>query len=150
MEMAPQMASHTPWFPAASSRLVAYTVRHTPRSVALAPQAFLTPQYLAIAMEYASGGDMFEHVVRKGGLKENEARWFFQQLTVGVDYVHKMVRRLCPPCSTSYLIPPFAMKRSCQTRRGMVVICYAGRRKQGHQTGEHPFGRQPPTAGEDL
>ena len=45
-------------------------------------------------MEYASGGDMFEHVVRKGGLKENEARWFFQQLIVGVDYVHKMVRLL--------------------------------------------------------
>ena len=54
-------------------------------------QAFLTPQYLAIAMEFASGGDMFEHVVRKGGLKESEARWFFQQLIVGVDYVHKMV-----------------------------------------------------------
>lgn len=43
-------------------------------------------------MEFASGGDMFEHVVRKGGLKESEARWFFQQLIVGVDYVHKMVR----------------------------------------------------------
>ncbi len=37
-------------------------------------QVFLTPQYLAIAMEYVSGGDMFEHVVRKGGLKESEAR----------------------------------------------------------------------------
>jgi len=34
-------------------------------------EAFLTPQYLAIAMEFASGGDMFEHVVRKGGLKES-------------------------------------------------------------------------------
>ena len=55
-------------------------------------QAFLTPDYLAISMEFASGGDMFEHVVRKGGLKESEARWFFQQLIVGVDYVHKMVR----------------------------------------------------------
>lgn len=42
-------------------------------------------------MEYAAGGDMFEHVVRKGGLKESEARWFFQQLLVGVDYVHRMV-----------------------------------------------------------
>ncbi len=52
---------------------------------------FLTQQYLAIAMEYAAGGDMFEHVVRKGGLKESEARWFFQQLIVGVDYVHRMV-----------------------------------------------------------
>jgi serine/threonine-protein kinase SRK2 len=53
-------------------------------------EVFLTPQYLAIAMEYAAGGDMFEHVVRKGGLKESEARWFFQQLIVGVDYVHRM------------------------------------------------------------
>jgi serine/threonine protein kinase len=60
-------------------------------------QAFLTPQYLAIAMEFASGGDMFEHVVRKGGLKESEARWFFQQLIVGVDYVHKMVRYCSAP-----------------------------------------------------
>ena len=56
-----------------------------------AMQVFLTQQYLAIAMEYAAGGDMFEHVVRKGGLKESEARWFFQQLIVGVDYVHRMV-----------------------------------------------------------
>lgn len=53
-------------------------------------EAFLTPHHLAIAMEFAAGGDMFEHVVRKGGLKESEARWFFQQLIVGVDYVHKM------------------------------------------------------------
>lgn len=57
-------------------------------------QVFVTQQYLAIAMEYAAGGDMFEHVVRKGGLKESEARWFFQQLLVGVDYVHRMVRQL--------------------------------------------------------
>ncbi|KAL3134245.1 Serine/threonine-protein kinase srk2h [Trebouxia sp. C0009 RCD-2024] len=51
---------------------------------------FVTSQYLAIVMEYAAGGDMFEHVVRKGYLQESEARWFFQQLLVGVDYVHRM------------------------------------------------------------
>ena len=44
-------------------------------------------------MEFASGGDMFEYVVRKNGLKEDEARWFFQQLIVGLDYCHRMVRR---------------------------------------------------------
>ena len=54
-------------------------------------QVFLTSRYLAIAMEYVSGGDMFEYVVRKGGLKESEARWFFQQLIIGVDYLHRMV-----------------------------------------------------------
>lgn len=53
-------------------------------------EVFLTPRYLAIAMEFVAGGDMFEYVVRKGGLKESEARWFFQQLIVGVDYLHRM------------------------------------------------------------
>lgn len=53
---------------------------------------FLTPQYLGIAMEFASGGDMFEYVVKKNGLREEEARWFFQQLIVGLDYCHRMVR----------------------------------------------------------
>lgn len=55
-------------------------------------QVFLTQQHLSIAMEYAAGGDMFEYVVRKGGLRESEARWFFQQLIVAVDYIHRMVR----------------------------------------------------------
>ena len=37
-------------------------------------QVFLTPQYLAISMEFVAGGDMFEFVVSKKGLKESEAR----------------------------------------------------------------------------
>ena len=55
-------------------------------------QVFLTKQYLAIAMEYAAGGDMFQYVKHRGGLEEVEARWFFQQLIIGMDYCHKMVR----------------------------------------------------------
>lgn len=50
----------------------------------------MTQDYLAIAMEFAAGGDMFEYVVRKNGLREDEARWFFQQLIVGMDYCHNM------------------------------------------------------------
>jgi serine/threonine-protein kinase SRK2 len=57
------------------------------------PQVFLTPTHLAIVMEYAPGGDMFEYVVRKNGLREEEARWFFQQLIVGLDYCHRQVGR---------------------------------------------------------
>lgn len=34
---------------------------------------------------------MFEYVVKKNGLREEEARWFFQQLIVGLDYCHRMV-----------------------------------------------------------
>jgi serine/threonine-protein kinase SRK2 len=53
-------------------------------------EVFLTQRYLCIAMEYAAGGDMFEYVVRKGGLRESEARWFFQQLVIAIDYTHRM------------------------------------------------------------
>lgn len=52
-------------------------------------QVFLTDHYLGIAMEYANGGDSFEYVRKKGGLHENEARWFFQQLIVALDYCHR-------------------------------------------------------------
>ncbi len=55
-------------------------------------QAFLTEHYLGIVMEFVGGGDMFEYVVKKNGLREEEARWFFQQLIVGLDYCHRMVR----------------------------------------------------------
>ena len=60
----------------------------------LSLQVFLTPEYLAIAMEYATDGDMFQLVVRQRGLLEKDARWYFQQLIVAVDYCHRMVR-LC-------------------------------------------------------
>jgi len=53
-------------------------------------EVFVTEHYLGLAMEFAPGGDMFEYVVKKNGLKEEEARWFFQQLIVGMDYCHRM------------------------------------------------------------
>lgn len=42
-------------------------------------------------MEYATDGDMFQLVARRRGLLEKDARWFFQQLIIAVDYCHKMV-----------------------------------------------------------
>jgi hypothetical protein len=35
-------------------------------------EVFLTQKYLAIAMEYADGGDMFQHVKDRQGLHEHE------------------------------------------------------------------------------
>ena len=54
-------------------------------------QVFLTADYLAIVLEYAAGGNMFQLVVRQGGLGEADARWFFQQIILAVDYCHKVV-----------------------------------------------------------
>ena len=38
----------------------------------------------------AQGGDMFHYTKRRGGVHEHEARWFFQQLIIGLDYCHRM------------------------------------------------------------
>lgn len=54
-------------------------------------EVFLTPHHLAIAMEFAAGGDLFEYLKSRGGkLPEVHARWFFQQLMVALDYCHRM------------------------------------------------------------
>lgn len=73
-------------------------------------QVLLTTTHLGLVMEYCPGGDLFEYVVKRRGLHEDEgtaytsalmrmvtsvktftARWFFQQLMVAVDYLHKLV-----------------------------------------------------------
>lgn len=39
-------------------------------------------------MEFVSGGELFDLIVQKGKLDENEARRFFQQIISGVQYCH--------------------------------------------------------------
>lgn len=51
-------------------------------------EAFLTPTHLAIAMEYAIGGELFEYLTRVERFSENEARYFFQQLISGLKHCH--------------------------------------------------------------
>ena len=53
-------------------------------------EVFLTKDYICIAMEYASGGNLFSYVKQAIRLKEAASRWFFQQLIIGLDYCHKM------------------------------------------------------------
>ncbi|KAI3948995.1 hypothetical protein MKW98_021601 [Papaver atlanticum] len=53
-------------------------------------QVLLTPTHLAIVMEYAAGGELFERICSAGRFSEDEARFFFQQLISGVSYCHSM------------------------------------------------------------
>ena len=65
------------------------------RTQELLAQVFLTPTHLAIVMEYAKGGDLFNYTMRHGPhgrLAEPQARWIFQQLIIGLDYCHRRVR----------------------------------------------------------
>ncbi|PSR87998.1 Serine/threonine-protein kinase [Actinidia chinensis var. chinensis] len=53
-------------------------------------EVILTPTHLAIVMEYAAGGELFDRIGSAGRFSENEARFFFQQLISGVSYCHTM------------------------------------------------------------
>ncbi|KAL0422266.1 UNVERIFIED_CONTAM: Serine/threonine-protein kinase SRK2A [Sesamum latifolium] len=53
-------------------------------------EVVLTPTHLAIVMEYAAGGELFERICNAGRFSEDEARYFFQQLISGVNYCHSM------------------------------------------------------------
>ncbi|KAM1457387.1 hypothetical protein ACFX13_035433 [Malus domestica] len=48
----------------------------------------LTPAHLAIVMEYAFGGELFERICNAGRFSEDESRFLFQQLISGVSYCH--------------------------------------------------------------
>ncbi|KAL4855058.1 Serine/threonine-protein kinase SRK2A [Chlorella vulgaris] len=53
-------------------------------------EVFLTERHLVLVMEYASGGNLFQYVSQRGGLSEQDARWFFQQLIIALAYCHSM------------------------------------------------------------
>ncbi|CAG8644428.1 12052_t:CDS:2, partial [Acaulospora morrowiae] len=50
---------------------------------------FETDRYIGIIMEYASGGELFDHILAHRYLKERDACRLFAQLISGVDYLHK-------------------------------------------------------------
>ena len=51
---------------------------------------FATPAAVLSMADNVQGGDLFQYVKKRGGLREHEARWFFQQLIIGMDYSHQM------------------------------------------------------------
>mmetsp|Transcript_3353 Transcript_3353/g.10476 ORF Transcript_3353/g.10476 Transcript_3353/m.10476 type:complete len:511 (+) Transcript_3353:3016-4548(+) len=48
-----------------------------------------TPSDIFVVMEYVKSGELFEYIVEKGRLAEEEARRFFQQIIGGVEYCHR-------------------------------------------------------------
>ncbi|KAG2229922.1 hypothetical protein INT48_008303 [Thamnidium elegans] len=44
---------------------------------------------LYLVLEYVQGGELFEYLVSQGRLSEQEARKYFQQIIIGLDYCHR-------------------------------------------------------------
>ncbi|OMJ74403.1 hypothetical protein SteCoe_26659 [Stentor coeruleus] len=49
-----------------------------------------TKKRLYLIMEYASGGELFDYIVARSRLDEQEACRFFHQIISGVEYIHKL------------------------------------------------------------
>lgn len=47
-----------------------------------------TPSDIYVVMEYVKSGELFDYIVEKGRLHEDEARNFFQQVAFFADLVH--------------------------------------------------------------
>ncbi|KAL7859497.1 hypothetical protein SRHO_G00146440 [Serrasalmus rhombeus] len=52
-------------------------------------EVFESREKIVMVMEYASGGELYENIQKKGRLTEEEARHFFSQITSAVLYCHK-------------------------------------------------------------
>jgi serine/threonine protein kinase len=48
-----------------------------------------TPAEVYVVIEYSPGGELFDYIVERGRLHEDEARRYFQQIVAGVEYCHQ-------------------------------------------------------------
>lgn len=60
-------------------------------------QVISTPTDIFMIMEYVSGGELFDYIVKNGKLQEHEARRFFQQIISGICHRHMIVHRDLKP-----------------------------------------------------
>ncbi|KAF9684271.1 hypothetical protein SADUNF_Sadunf04G0100700 [Salix dunnii] len=97
-------------------------VKYIERGEIVSARVMLTPTHLAIEMEYASGGELFERICNAGRFSEDEvltldmAHFFFQQLILGVSYCHAMVSKSYTPLCLCLLM-----------RGSDVLICSSGK-----------------------
>ncbi len=61
-----------------------------------------TKDDIYLVMEYVKSGELFDYIVEKGRLVEDEARRFFQQIISGVEYVFHSRSASLSPLSLSF------------------------------------------------
>ena len=52
-------------------------------------ETFETAKFYLIVMELCPGGDLLKYVKKRRWLEENQAKYLFKQVMLGVDYMHK-------------------------------------------------------------
>ena len=56
-------------------------------------QCIETDTHFYLVLEYAPGGELFDYIVARDRLKEDEARAFFREIVAAVAYCHTQVQK---------------------------------------------------------
>ena len=59
-------------------------------NIILIAEIFETEERYYSVMEYCEGGELFNYIVKKGHLTEEETSFFFYQLICGLEYIHSL------------------------------------------------------------
>jgi len=51
---------------------------------------FENKEKIILVMEYADGGEMYDHISTRGKLTENEARKLFRQIVSAIHHLHEV------------------------------------------------------------
>ena len=86
-------------------------------------------------MEYVKAGELFDYIVEKGRLGENEARHFFQHIVSGVEYCHRTMVRAASRSRCGGLRRP-------EAAAGAALRCAA---RPGGRKARRQESRAPPT-----
>lgn len=89
-------------------------------------------------MEYASGGELFDRIVKANRFSEDEARYFFQQLISGVAWCHREVGAAFVSSVIKCSVPQVCRAVSASTYQAVhaqhiaaaATLCYHSRPSQ--------------------
>ena len=60
---------------------------------------FENKERIVLVIEYAAGGELYDHINERQGLYEDEARKLFRQITAAVHYLHSVSSQSAQPAS---------------------------------------------------
>ncbi|KAA0150884.1 hypothetical protein FNF29_04998 [Cafeteria roenbergensis] len=69
-------------------REIAYLSRFSHPHINRLYEVIYTPTDIFMVIEFLSGGELFDHIVTRGRLPEDQARFFFQQIVAAVEHAH--------------------------------------------------------------